>query len=78
MLGHAFEARGLKTPMARKDHAGGVDDQRVQESELPDAGGNLADLLSRMGPGVLGVGANSRHRRPLDPRRVRAIRSIAP
>ena len=51
-VGHALQARALKTPMASKDRVVFVDDQRVQESELPDASGCLADLLSRMRPNV--------------------------
>jgi HEAT repeats/Armadillo/beta-catenin-like repeat len=63
-VGHTLQARGLKTPMASKDHVAFVDDQRVQESKLPDAGGDLADLLSRMRSGLAEIGPAAREAAP--------------
>ena len=57
--------------MASKDHVAFVDDERIQEPELPNAGGDLTNLFSRMRSGVFGVGPNCRDRRPFDSRRAR-------
>jgi transposase len=69
-LSHTLQARALQSSMSGENHILVVDDQRVQESELPDAGGNLPDLLFGMGPCVFRIGANVGDRRPFHSRRV--------
>ena len=56
---HAEELRRLDPAMAGEDGVLGVDQHRVGEAEGPDALGDLADLLLRVGAGVARPGLQS-------------------
>ena len=53
-LGQAEECRRGHAPVAGQDRPRLVDQHRHGEAELPDAGGDLSDLLLRMGAGIPG------------------------
>lgn len=52
-----FEHAGCDQPaVPGDDTALGIDQNRVEEPELDDAGGNLGHLIVRVRPGIPGVG----------------------
>ena len=59
---------GKQAPVARNDAVFAIQQDRIGESEFPDAGGDLADLLLGMGPGIPGEWNQGIERPIIDPK----------
>jgi hypothetical protein len=64
--GQTHVAGSLQAGVSGDDGVVGADQDRIDESELSDAGGQLLDLQGGMRPGVLGVGDEPSNRALLD------------
>jgi hypothetical protein len=74
--GQPFQPRGLKTPMAGKNHIIAVDEHRIEKAELLYARRDPLDLLSGMCSRVSRAGPKRANRDPFDAGRARRVGTI--